>query len=241
VSWESFVDIGFQILVAVRIVELIAANTGLIISTITLLVTAILVAVTWKYAQSTASIAEETRNAARAARDAAQISLLQSLLNVQPLLEVQSLSIDYYGPVVLASGMRVSIPAQVKCQVANLGRGVAFSPRAWLRIAGRQLEPTGDAVVPTHLDPAAELSVTYQVDAIAKDAIVASFGSKPDQTFGTLLLICHDAFGSLIQSEVRFYFDEQPRVGIIIRTYAGGPELRARLEVLLDNVLSPLE
>src|SRR4051812_21440306 len=93
----------------------------LVIAIVAAAATLVLVIVTWRYAVSTASIARETTRAANAARDTADLTILQSLLNVQPLLDIAEVEVDFLaGP--------AEVPFRISWKLTNRGSGTAYAP-----------------------------------------------------------------------------------------------------------------
>jgi hypothetical protein len=209
-----------------------------IISIVSLISNVVLVYVTWRYLAVTKFTARETKNAADATRDAAQVSLLQTLLSVQPILEMRSVDVDYYRMSGTNGKADVNVPIRVIWRVANLGRGTAFDPKFVVRVGDIELLLGEDMLVPSHLDPTDELTLVHYVEAngsgrIAEATIIGETLEK-----GILRMNCRDSFGSLIETSVVIEFDEHgTRFGSVDRSYDGGPELRIRLQSLLGELL----
>ena len=231
--------IGIRLLaIDVRVVGMPVDNRALVVSVISAFVTLTLVVITWRYARSTEIISTETKNAANASRDAAEVSLIQSLLNVQPLLEVRIVEVEYLPSGTGAENALAGTPVRIKWKVANLGRGTAFAPTFRVQIAGVDLNPSHGAAMPVHLDPAQELQLSHEARSADRVAITEYLIASSVELSGSLHLSCYDSFGSMIESEVPLVFGEQiVRPGPAKRRYDGGSDLRTRLRALLNRML----
>jgi hypothetical protein len=195
---------------------------------VTAVLTAVLVLVTWRYARSTEVIAAQTGNAATSARDAAQINLLNSLLQVQPLLEVADVRIEYTES--------QGIPFRVAWVVSNSGTGSAFSPRLGVRFGEVDLALASPTDVPAHIHPAERVPLVHTVKTQDWTRIAAHLANNPDPA-GELSLDSHDAFGFLVECRTDLHLSNgQAGYGQSRRLYEGGPELRRLLRSLLDRL-----
>jgi hypothetical protein len=203
----------------------------------TTIVTAMLVAITWNYANSTKSIAMQTANAAQSARDAAQISLLQSLLAVQPLLAVTSVDVEYMSPGG-GDANTARTPIRITWLVANLGHGVAFDPRVSVELVGHSLVLNETQGIPISLDPSGQLQLVHALEYGAWTAVGQSLQASGANAVGRLVATCNDAFGGRVHCEVPLLVRDGSIIrGAPVQMYNDSEDTRARLQRLLRRVL----
>lgn len=200
------------------------------------LLTAALVAITWRYARSTEEIARETSRAAAAARTTAQVNLLQSLLAVQPMLQVSDLQVEYWHGET-AAGRTTMIPFRLEWTVTNSGSGTAFHLDASARIGDVEVPVAQSVNRPTQLTVGQTARIAHQSDRTSWPDLAQDSGGPARS--GELLVVCSDAYGASLKLSALFSFDDKSSSLVSVeRSYEGGRELREMLRRLLETLRS---
>jgi hypothetical protein len=203
------------------------------IASATLLLTAALVVVTWRYAKSTEVIAHETMNASVAARTTAQSTLLQSLLAVQPVLEIGNLHVDYWRDEDLPNEAK-GIPFYIRCAVTNAGSGTAFNPSVTVRIGQVDLPASGSSEDVSQIMAGQTVKISHQSNRATWTELAEYIGSAAISQ-GALCVTCRDAYGAEIELRAAFDIDmTSTRITRVERLYEGGEDLRLMLRRVLD-------
>lgn len=200
------------------------------------MVTALLVFVTWRYAKSTEVIAHETAVAAKGARATARISLLQSLLAVQPLLDVHAVEVEYWRGGPSADLPRGGIPFRLIWSVTNTGSGTAFKPKFSCRVAENVLEAEESIPSVPQILPGDEVKVRHHVDPAELDSLASQLMANQELD-GEFSVCCIDSYGASVDIEVDVRIDtENVFLGERRRRYEEGDELRLMLKRLVDDL-----
>jgi hypothetical protein len=210
-----------------------AVSLTVVVAIVTAALTASLAVITWRYARSTEAIARETAGAVEAARVAAQVSLLQALLGVQPVIDIGRVDVEYWSGGHGTEGPQ--IPIALAWEVTNSGAGNAYSIEFAARIGPVTL-PAPDKAPPRQLARGESVGLRQQTGEAGLSTLrtaVAAGGVANAE----LIVRCRDAYGASVVVTCCIPVHGSRVDRTVSRTYEGGEELRGLLRKVVREVL----
>lgn len=206
------------------------------VTVVTAILTAVLALITWRYAKSTEIIAKETAKAARSTRTAAQVGLLQSLLTVQPLIEIGKVNFDFLRDAERSTGLGSQVPFGLTWAIANVGAGIAYNVECTAHIGHVRLTGEDDGPI-RQLSQGESMSLRHHADERALTTLRVDLGELAD-TLAKLIVKCRDAYGAVVEVSCEVPLrDGEAMQRKTSRAYDGGEELRTQLRAMVDELL----